>query len=146
MIGGGEQMDLSIGLCCSLISFSTREYSILLTAIFISFPNSPSSSKKEGPLFHPFFLPLLVLTASPPSTESYDPLSMSGSPPREPADDAHGPGTATDAASNTGQCPIQYPGLLPCPSSSSLSSSPLPLSLPSIEHSSWCHRDSRKAW
>jgi len=36
-----------------------------------------------------------------PSTESYNPLSMSGSPPQEPADDAHGTGTAVDAASNT---------------------------------------------
>lgn len=49
-------MNLSIGLCL-LISFSTREYSILLTAFFISFPNSPSSSKKEGPLFQSFFPP-----------------------------------------------------------------------------------------
>ena len=42
---------------------------------------------------------------------------MSGSPPHEPTDEARGPGTAVDPASNTGLYPIQYPGLLPCPSS-----------------------------
>jgi len=42
---------------------------------------------------------------------------MSGSPPHEPTDEARGPGTAVDPASNTGLYHIQYPGLLPYPSS-----------------------------
>ena len=105
--------------------------------------------KKRGPAFLSLLPPPPFPHRLPvPSTESYDPLSMSGSPPREPADDAHGQGTAVDPASNTGQCPIQYPGLLPRPSSSSpLSCSPLALSpRPPIESFSCHHRNSREAW
>jgi len=41
------------------------------------------------------------LSSSSSSNESHNPLPMSGSPPHESADDAHGPGTAADPASNT---------------------------------------------
>ena len=56
-------------LCCLLISFSTREYSILLTAFFYIISQlSLFFKKKEGPLFQSFSHPLLLLPASPPST------------------------------------------------------------------------------
>lgn len=115
-------MNLSIGLCL-LISFSTREYSILLTAFFYIISQPSLFFKKRGPAF-PILLPPPSFSSpsSSSSNEPHNPFSMSGSPPHESADDAHGPGTAADPASNTGQYPIQYPGLLPFPNSPCLSS------------------------
>jgi hypothetical protein len=72
---------------------------------------------------------------------------MSGSPPHEPADDAHGPGTAADPQSNAGQCPIQYPGFASVPQTHPayrLSLPSLIVSLVSDSHSR-CYRCSSKA-
>ncbi|KAF9642773.1 hypothetical protein BDM02DRAFT_1938936 [Thelephora ganbajun] len=67
----GEQMNIGIGLCCLLISFSTREYSILLTAFFISFPNSPSLQKKRARFSSPSSSPSF---SSPPPCPQPSPI------------------------------------------------------------------------
>jgi hypothetical protein len=148
MIGEEEGMNFSMGHCC-LISFSTREYYILLTAFFISFPNSPSFFKKRGPAF--------PIPSSSPSFSSLPPRPQPSPAiryqclvllPHEPADDAHGPGTVADPVSNAGQCPIQYPGLLPCsisPPSLSFLSSPLYRCPRSNILASWYYRNSRQS-